>query len=1388
MSFRNSSPIRVACFLFICLILLAFVSLSSHWAGAIASATNATLSGATQVWMENGAVTQAPGSIITVNSTSELANGSDGLCTLREAIAAANNNTASGVTAGECAAGSSTGSDAIDLTGLTGTISITSVLPNISSDATITGPGSSVLTIQRSSSTFAIFIISSNTTVAMSGLTVTASAPDGFGIINVGTLNLTDCVVSSFGAGVNNQHTLTISNCTISGNTNGSGISNFSGTINLINSVVSGNDSHGAFGSGVNNSSGTLNMTNSTITANKGNKAIDNGAGAVATIINSTVSNNIDGGIINNGTLSMTGGLITGNTNGGIVAGGNTMLNGITITNNSNNSGNFFGGGGIFITGSSASHSTTVMNCLVANNTTSGNGGGIRNAGAKATLINTTISGNTSNVGGGLQIVDGGLGNTIAINLTVTGNRANVGGGVARDAGPVLLKNSVVAGNFYLGGPVASDIFGAVDASSSYNLIGTGGNGGLINGVNNNQVDVADPRLGPLANNGGPTLTHSLLSNSPALDAGDNCVTEVAHCGAAGIPQFVTDQRGFSRLVDGPDADAIATVDIGAYERQLAFADLPDVVSNEDVQLVIPFELTDPGTITSVTATSDNATLVPNDSAHLTAVLLGSTGIVTINPAANLFGTTNITITLNRSGGGSEIKTFMLTVNSSNDAPTFTKGADQTVNEDAAAQTIPNWATSMSAGPADESGQTLTFEVTNNTNPGMFASGPAIDPAGTLTYTPAANANGSATITVALKDNGGTANGGVDSSTQTFVINITPINDVPTFTKGPDQTLNEDPGSQFISGWATNVSAGAPNESGQTLTFQVTNNTNPSLFSVVPLINFQGSLSFTSASNANGSADITVRLKDNGGTANGGVDTSAEQTFTITITPVNDAPSFTRGANQTVLVNAGAQSVANWATNISAGAANESGQTLEFQITSNSNPGLFAVAPAVSPTGTLTYQPAADASGAALITINLKDNGGTANGGIDTSSFQQFIITVTPVALQFNSSNSATTENSGSTTVTVIRTGDLSRVVTVDYATSSGITGLPCQTVTGGASAKCDFTAALGTLTFAAGETMKTITILINQDSFVEGAETLNVGLSNPTGGSALVSPTFTTVTINDDTTEPSTNAIDDAETFVRQHYHDFLNREPDQSGLAFWTDEITSCGSDQQCIELKRINVSAAFYLAIEFQETGYLVERIYKAAYGDATGVSTLGGSHQLAVPIIRLNEFLPDSQKISRGVIVNVGNWQQQLEDNKQAFAAEFVQRSRFTTAFPLTMTAAQFVDKLNLNAGNPLSQSERDQLVNELSTSAKTRAQVLRAVAEDADLNNAETNRAFVLMQYFGYLRRNPNDPQDTNYTGYDFWLTKLNQFNGNFVNAEMVKAFITSPEYRQRFGQ
>ena len=419
----------------------------------------------------------------------------------------------------------------------------------------------------------------------------------------------------------------------------------------------------------------------------------------------------------------------------------------------------------------------------------------------------------------------------------------------------------------------------------------------------------------------------------------------------------------------------------------------------------------------------------------------------------------------------------------------------------------------------------------------------------------------------------------------------------------------------------------------------------------------------------------------------------------------------------------------------------------------------------------------------------------TATATDPAGNTSEFSPCVSGAIVNLSQATYSATESDGVLNVTVNRTGDTAVPVAVDYATSdAGASAVPCSTPNGKASAKCDFTEAFGTLRFAAGETSKTIPVLLTQDNYVEGPETFTITLSNITSGAILASPSTAPLTINDETTEPPGNAIDDPATFVRQHYHDFLNREPDQSGLDFWTGQITACGGDPNCVEVKRINVSAAFFLSIEFQQTGYLVERMYKVAYGSATGVSTLGGTvHQLFVPRVRYAEFLKDTQRIGQGVVVLAPGWEQALENNKQAYAQEFVLTTRFTTAFPTSFTPAQFVDILNTNAGNVLSASERTTAINLFGGSGNTtnlnaRAQVVRQIAEDQDLFNAESNRAFVLVQYFGYLRRNPNDPQDTDYTGYDFWLTKLTQFNGDYIKAEMVKAFLSSSEYRQRFGQ
>jgi len=389
--------------------------------------------------------------------------------------------------------------------------------------------------------------------------------------------------------------------------------------------------------------------------------------------------------------------------------------------------------------------------------------------------------------------------------------------------------------------------------------------------------------------------------------------------------------------------------------------------------------------------------------------------------------------------------------------------------------------------------------------------------------------------------------------------------------------------------------------------------------------------------------------------------------------------------------------------------------------------------------------------------------------------------------IDFSSNETQTSESSGSVSVTVRRTGSTSGTSTVDYATSDQQFHPNCANLGGQASSRCDYIETSGTLTFAPGETSKDIVVFIVNDSYMEDSEFFTLRLSNVTGGTIGIN-TSSRVTITDNDPANGPNAIDNANFFVRQHYIDFLNREPDTAGFNFWTNQINSCGADAQCIELKRINVSGAFFLSIEFQETGYLVYRVHKSAFGNFI-IPTASPPEQ-PVPIV-LSDFLRDTQKIGQGVQVNVGNWEQQLEANKQAYMLAFVQRPDFISAYPNGMSPSDFVTQLSNRAGaGVLSPAEQTNLISMFGGSTSDvniRAQVLRAVAEDSTLRDAEFNKAFVLMQYFGYLRRNPDEFPDATFAGLNFWLGKLNQFNGNFINAEMVKSFLVSGEYRQRFG-
>ena len=389
-----------------------------------------------------------------------------------------------------------------------------------------------------------------------------------------------------------------------------------------------------------------------------------------------------------------------------------------------------------------------------------------------------------------------------------------------------------------------------------------------------------------------------------------------------------------------------------------------------------------------------------NDALFSVLPAITDTGTLTFTPAANTIGMATVTVQLHDNGGNasggddtSDPQTFLITVGPVNDAPSFNKGADQTVLEDAGAQTVAGWATNINPGTG-EATQIVSFTAVAS-DPTLFSVQPAIASNGTLTYTTAANANGAVSITVTAIDDGGVLNGGVNSSTpQTFFINITPVNDVPSFTIGPNQTVAEGAGPQSVLNWATAINPGPTDEAAQTLNFIVSTD-NDALFTTLPAVAANGTLTYELAPNALGPITVTLSLHDSGGIANGGIDTSATQTFTINANDVNDPPSFTKGGNQSILEDAGPQSVVGWATNISPGPG-EATQTVSFLI-STSNDAFFSALPVVAADGTLTYTVANNTSGSVTITVTAMDNGGVLIGGVDTSAPQTFTITVTNV-------------------------------------------------------------------------------------------------------------------------------------------------------------------------------------------------------------------------------------------------------------------------------------------------------------------------------------------------------------------------------------------------------
>jgi hypothetical protein len=402
-------------------------------------------------------------------------------------------------------------------------------------------------------------------------------------------------------------------------------------------------------------------------------------------------------------------------------------------------------------------------------------------------------------------------------------------------------------------------------------------------------------------------------------------------------------------------------------------------------------------------------------------------------------------------------------------------------------------------------------------------------------------------------------------------------------------------------------------------------------------------------------------------------------------------------------------------------------------------------------------------------------------------------------SLQFSAANYTVSEGTNSIDITVTRTGDATAASEVDIIGTSGT-----------ASDRSDFSIVLSTLSFAGGETSRTVTVLITDDAFLEGDETINLTLSGATNAT-LGTPRSAVITITDnDTAEVTTNPIDTRDFFVRQQYRDFLNRDPDAPGFAFWNGEydrrvnacnsITNTTERGRCVIRARASISLAFFLSVEFQQTGYLVYRAYDVAFARLGTPRPARGQPVSQVALTFRDEYLFDTQTIARGIVANNAIDQTRLEANTLEFFRRFVQRPGFVARYAVSQTGNEFINALLASADVVVTDAVRAELLTLFSTGGvEGRALALRRVADLDVVFQREFNRAFVIQEYFGYLRRDPD------IAGYNFWLNKLdgvstsamiNRQNvpsdpeaiGRILRAEMIEAFIISLEYQQRFGQ
>ena len=360
--------------------------------------------------------------------------------------------------------------------------------------------------------------------------------------------------------------------------------------------------------------------------------------------------------------------------------------------------------------------------------------------------------------------------------------------------------------------------------------------------------------------------------------------------------------------------------------------------------------------------------------------------------------------------------------------------------------------------------------------------------------------------------------------------------------------------------------------------------------------------------------------------------------------------------------------------------------------------------------------------------------------------------------LQFSVAAPSVSEGSGSAGITITRTGDVISPATINFLTTDTAGLVACNVVNGKAAERCDYGTTAGTLRFGAGEASKTFAIPIVDDVHVEGNETFTITLSGPIGAQ-MGAPSTVTFTITDNDASPATqNPIDGIEPFVTQQYIDFLGRLPDPIGLANWVATLGACPNGGFGENLNptcdRVHVSAGFFLSDEFRGRGYWAYRFYEVGFDRRPLYS----------------EFVPD--------MAQVGGAQSPESEllSKAAFTDAFVQRLEFTNRYN-GLTNAEYVNALEQNAEIIL--TNKTALVAALDANQKTRGQVLREIVESKAVEDQFFIRAFVAMQYFGYLRRDP----DT--IGYANWVNTLTADPSN--SRHMIFGFLFSTEYRGRFG-